>query len=95
MERDTAEIYYPRKDNAIDAAQRFNHMGLNGKKIKVSFYENLEENSKFRENSVNKESSINNRNKTVIDLDELRSKKEPLVLKNKNNQKSEIILMDI
>ncbi len=94
IERDTAEIFYPRKDNAIDAVQKYNHTELNGKKIKVSFYENLEENKiKQRVNSAIEES--NNKNITVINLDEFRFKKEPIVLKHKNNQKSKIFLMDI
>lgn len=80
-------MFFPRKENALEAVNKFNHSDVNGKKIKVSYYENFEENEKSHD-SINK--------KVVINLDEIRAKKDPIILKHKKNiHNDEIMLIDI
>jgi len=66
----------------------YNHSDINGKKIKVSFYENIDDKADKK--------NIASNNTTVINLDQIRSKKEPIVLKQNNiNSNEEVILMEI
>lgn len=46
MERDTAEIYYSKKEQALKAAEQANSMEVFGKQIKVTYYENDDDNKK-------------------------------------------------
>ena len=46
MERDTAEVYYNKKEQAQAAANTANGMEIFGKIIKVTYYENNNEENK-------------------------------------------------
>ena len=80
IERDTAEIYYSRKESAIEAAKRYNHYEINGKKIKVTFYE--DEKEKEKRNPI----VINDQNNKLINLDSIREKKDSILNIVKSNK---------
>lgn len=69
-----------KKESAIEAAKKFNHYEINGNKIKVTFYENVNENEK-QKNSIFK----NNENSKTIDIESIRQNKDPVIniVKNK------------